>query len=271
MVKRARSFGSSSSSSAAPPSNRQTTEDSTVSQARLEAERRGEEYDGAKAAYDVARGEVKDADAALRQSKSALSPELRADLRSLSETELVDFATSLGEKGACIEWMDARDELGRLNDELAGLEKARDQAFENKKAADEALKRQEEKEAREEAREGAAGGGVSTEALGELKTEFGSQMEPSLWDFDFVKTVPFVEVCRLVRNVVSEFYHGPKTATPFIFPVVDGASGSGKSRTCVEVGKAFEAERNAVSLFMSCDKVVLIRPGDEKNALAAEA
>jgi len=167
--------------------------------------------------------------------------------------------------------MDARDELGRLNDELADLKQARDQAFENKKAADEALKRQEEKEAREGAREGAAAGGVPLEALEEMKTKFGSQVEPSSWDFEFVKTKPFDEVCKVVRDVVSVFTRGPTTATPFEYPVVDGASGSGKSRTCVEVGKALEAEGNAVSLFVNCDEVLLMRPGEERNVLASKA
>ena len=145
MVKRIVTGGSSSSSKA----KKSTSESPDVCEARLEAERRTKIFDEEKAAYDAARGELMDLEKVLPRDIVLITKALdTADIDETDELkdELKIERQKLGPEGKSVlrEWNAARADL-------PALEKARVEAFENKKAADEALKQLRDKKAREAA------------------------------------------------------------------------------------------------------------------------
>ena len=138
-------------------SKKSRSEEPGVRKARLEAEEWGKMYKEEKVAYDVARGKLKDLKKQLPVSIRDAVTQLEA---TADESEKLDRERVLnGLVGKLpLDLRLAYSEWLELLADLPDLKQSRDQAFENKKAADEALKRQEEKEAREAAGTAQEGG-----------------------------------------------------------------------------------------------------------------
>jgi len=227
-----------------------------VRQARLEAEKRTGEYDGAKAAYDAACGEVKDLEKGLPKNvvlvTKALDGAVDDSKVSKYKTQLLKLEDMLDadQQMSYLEWNSVRGEL-------AGLEKARDQAFEKSKAADKLFEDLRDKEAREEAREGAA---VSKlKQLSEYPDRFsptasGLNIKRGAFEFEFVKTPGYLTTKKKVEQAWANFVD--QKLTFFDVAVVDGTMGSGKSRLCYEVGESFAREHSAQSIFLDCSGTI---------------
>jgi hypothetical protein len=75
------------------------------------------------------------------------------------------------------------------------------------------------------------------------------------WKLDFVQRDEFTQVHQVTIRATDAFKNNPAQDTEFRFAVVDGASGSGKSRLCWEVGRALVNSINAQFIFVNCDDI----------------
>ena len=127
----------------------------------------------------------------------------------------------------------------QLRDRLAQLGVKEDRLRDDKRRMEENLKKQKNE----------------AKPLSEYSEKFNTEMADDLssdWDFDFVLIPEFRKMYELLNSVLLLFTSGTKQDTIFDYPVVDGASGSGKSRLCWEVGKYFVKTKRAQLSFVDC-------------------
>jgi hypothetical protein len=74
---------------------------------------------------------------------------------------------------------------------------------------------------------------------------------------DFVYREEFTQVYNVAKRTIEAFARNPFQGTEFPYVVVDGASGSGKTRLCWEVGRALVEHHGAQHLFVNCNTVSL--------------
>jgi hypothetical protein len=101
-------------------------------------------------------------------------------------------------------------------------------------------------------------GRIVLKPLSEFEGAFDTRSSPyqaRRWDLDFVKVPEYESVVGLVDDVLAKYVRDPAEDTMFQYPVVDGASGSGKSRLCWEVGMHFVRESDAQIVFVDCGTV----------------
>ena len=98
----------------------------------------------------------------------------------------------------------------------------------------------------------------------EFTTPFRVKMPDKSWVFNFVKRLEYKVVFDIVQRCIEKFsYPYAQLADTFLkYPVVDGASGSGKSRLCWEVAKFYFDSGVANFVFVDCASTKI---GDEKT------
>jgi len=90
----------------------------------------------------------------------------------------------------------------------------------------------------------------------EYRQPFEAKLPSKYWRLNFVERPELEKARQLVQDAIRKFMDpDAKLADQFLhFPVVDGASGSGKSRLCWEVCKSLFDEGVAHSVYVDCSK-----------------